>query len=68
MRKMSYKKLTRPRTGRMLGGVCCGVARYFDIDPTIVRLGFVALWLFTALFPGLIAYALSCIIIPTADD
>lgn len=52
----------------MLGGVCCGVARYFDIDPTVVRLAFVALWLITALLPCLVLYALACIIIPAAGD
>lgn len=64
---MSYKKLTRPRFNRMLGGVCSGVAQYFDIDPTIVRLGFVALWLLTALIPCLIVYVVACVIIPNGE-
>ncbi len=34
-------KLTRSRTDRMLGGVCSGLARYFNIDTTIVRIVFV---------------------------
>lgn len=35
--------LRRPIAGRTLGGVCAGLARYFDIDPLLVRLVFVAL-------------------------
>lgn len=37
----SYKKLYRSRSERMLAGICGGLAEYFNIDPTIVRLGFV---------------------------
>lgn len=59
------KKLYRCRTGRIIFGVCCGLARYFDLDPVIVRLIF-ALALF---IPGLngatfLAYIILAIIIP----
>jgi phage shock protein PspC (stress-responsive transcriptional regulator) len=37
------QRLHRAGRGRMIGGVALGVADYFDIDPTIVRIGFVAL-------------------------
>ncbi len=36
-------RLHRHHRGRMLGGVAVGLADYFDVDPTIVRIGFVAL-------------------------
>ena len=35
------KKLYRSRNNRMIGGVCAGLAEYFGIDPTLVRLFFV---------------------------
>ncbi|GIV90098.1 MAG: hypothetical protein KatS3mg055_2616 [Chloroflexus sp.] len=38
---MTTNRLTRSATDRMLGGVCGGLARYFGIDSTIVRLIFV---------------------------
>ncbi len=38
---MNDKRLTRPTEDRMLAGVCAGLANYFDIDPTLVRLLFV---------------------------
>ena len=42
---MNDKKLYRSRTDRMIGGVCGGLADYFSIDATIVRLIFVLLFL-----------------------
>lgn len=42
---MNEKKLYRSRTDRMIGGVCGGLADYFSIDSTIVRLIFVLLFL-----------------------
>lgn len=36
-------RLRRGRDGKMLAGVAVGLADYFDVDPTIVRIGFVAL-------------------------
>lgn len=36
-------RLHRPRRGRMLGGVAVGLADYFDVDPILVRVGFVVL-------------------------
>ena len=35
------KKLHKVEQGKMLCGVCTGIAAYFDIDPTLVRLGWV---------------------------
>lgn len=39
-RQATYKQLRRSRTYRVLGGVCGGIADYFNIDPTLVRAGF----------------------------
>ena len=44
--KNMKKKLYRSETDRMIGGVCGGFAKYFDIDPTILRLGFVLFMFF----------------------
>jgi len=37
------KRLYRSRTDVMIGGVCSGIAKYFEVDPTAVRLAFVLL-------------------------
>ena len=51
----------------MVGGVCAGLAEYFDIDPTVVRVVYAALSLFFAGFPGIILYILLLIIMPPAE-
>lgn len=56
------KKLTRSNNG-MIAGVCAGIADYFDLDPTLVRVGYILLSLFT-LFSGVIAYVILWLVIP----
>ena len=57
------KKLYKSTTNRMLFGVCGGIAEYFNIDPTVVRVA----WVLAALFfgSGIIAYIIAAIIIPS---
>lgn len=59
---MAAKRLYRSNVSKMIGGVCGGIAEYFDIDPTIVRL----IWAFAILCGGfgLLAYIVAWIIIP----
>ena len=60
------KRLYRSKNSRMLCGVCGGIAEYFDIDPTLVRLGWA---LFCALGgSGIIAYIIAAIIIPECEE
>jgi len=59
------KRLTRSTKDRMLAGVCGGIAEYFDIDPSLVRIGFVLLALFSGGgVLGVVAYIVMMIIIP----
>lgn len=60
------KKLYRSDTERMLAGVCGGIAQYFDVDPTIIRLA----WVFFCLMggSGILAYIICAIIIPKKDE
>ncbi len=60
------KKLYRSNSQRMIAGVCGGIAEYFNIDPTIVRIGAAALCLFGG--SGVLAYILAAIIIPSEDQ
>lgn len=48
---------------RVLGGVCAGLAEYFDFDPTLVRVAYVLLTLCTA-FSGVLAYIIMWIVMP----
>lgn len=57
-------ELKRPLNNRMLAGVCACFAERMNLDPSIVRIGYVLLSLFTAGFPGLLIYIVAWIIIP----
>lgn len=57
------KKLRRPRKGRMLAGVCAAFANYFGLDPTVVRVAYVLLTLFT-IFSGVLVYFILMLVIP----
>lgn len=63
---MADKKLYRSKTDSKLAGVCGGIAKYFDIDPTIVRL----LWVVITLAggSGLIAYIVCALVIPEEPE
>lgn len=61
------KKLHRSESNKQLAGICAGVAEYFAIDPTLVRVGYVLLTVFTGIFPGVIAYIILIIIMPTKN-
>ena len=58
------KRLYKSRDNRMLAGVCGGVADYFGIDPTLVRLG----WILCCALggSGILAYIIAAIVIPEA--
>ena len=56
------KKLYKSGKNKMIDGVCAGIADYFDIDPTLVRLGAVVLTCFAG--GGILAYIICAIVIP----
>jgi phage shock protein C len=56
--------LSRVRAGRKIAGVCGGVARYFDLDVTLVRVLWIILTIFLAGLPGVVAYIVCWIAMP----
>ena len=60
------RRLTRTSRDRVVGGVCGGIGRYFGIDPTLVRIGFVALVLFGG--AGLIVYGAALLLVPLDEE
>jgi len=64
MAKTTSKRLTKSSTDRMIAGVCGGLAEYFDLDPALVRVGYVLLSVLSAAFPGLLVYIILAIIMP----
>ena len=59
---MNEKKLYKSNTDKKLAGVCGGIAEYFNIDSTLVRLGWVLFSLLGG--SGLLAYIIAAIIMP----
>ena len=59
---MNGKRLYRSETNQMLCGVCAGIAEYFDLDPTLVRLGWALFCIMGG--SGVLAYIIAAIIIP----
>ena len=63
---MSNKRLYKSTVNCMLCGVCGGIAEYFDIDPTLVRIG----WVIGAFAfgCGLLAYLICALIMPNKSE
>ena len=55
-------------SNRILAGVCGGIAEYFAVDPTLIRIAFVLLSLFSACFPGLLVYIIMMVLMPNYDQ
>lgn len=55
-------------TNKVVAGVLGGLAEFFGIDPTLVRICFVALSIFSAGFPGLLLYIIMLLLMPEHID
>ena len=60
------KKLVRSNN-KIIAGVCGGLAEYFDVDPTLIRVVYAALTLFTAGFPGVLLYIIMMLLMPQPE-
>jgi phage shock protein C len=60
------RKLTRSRN-RVFAGVCGGLAEYFNVDPTVIRIAYVLVSIFSAGFPGLLVYIILWLMIPESN-
>jgi len=56
------KRLQRSRTEKMLGGVCGGLAEYFNVDPTLVRVIWIAITLLAGV--GILLYIILWLVVP----
>ncbi|XOV92941.1 MAG: PspC domain-containing protein [Bacteroidota bacterium] len=63
---MPEKRLYRSKDS-MLGGVCAGIAEYFDLDPTLVRIAYIILTIATVVLPSIIGYFILWFVIPPRD-
>ena len=60
------KRLYKSREDKKLCGVCGGIAEYFELDPTIIRLAWVVFTLLGG--SGIIAYIIAAIVMPDKKD
>lgn len=60
------KRLYKSRKNKMIDGVCGGIAEYFNMDPTIIRIIAVIIACFKG--AGLIAYIIACFVIPAGES
>jgi phage shock protein PspC (stress-responsive transcriptional regulator) len=58
------KRLYRSRSDRMVGGVCAGIAKYLNLDATVVRLLFVLLAFISGGVPAIAGYIVLLVVVP----
>lgn len=61
------RSLRRSRSNRMIAGVVGGLADYFGLDPTLARIIYVLVSIFSVAFPGILVYIGLWILIPQED-
>ena len=61
---MQEKRLVRSLDERMIGGVCGGLAKYLNIDPSFVRIGFVIMTILSGMIIGIVTYIVMMIVVP----
>ena len=62
------RQLRRSRTNRQIAGVVGGLAEYFSVDPTLLRVGYVVVSIVSAAFPGILVYLLLWLLVPEAGN
>ncbi len=61
------RRLTRSSRHKMIAGVCGGLAEYFQLDPTVVRVAYVLISIVSVAFPGILAYIILMFVMPPPD-
>ncbi len=60
------KKLYVDKSNSMILGVCAGIAKYFNVDTTVVRIICLVLIILTGLIPGILGYIAAGLVMPEA--
>ncbi|MGE5276326.1 MAG: PspC domain-containing protein [Acidobacteriota bacterium] len=68
MSTASQRRLTRSNRHKMIAGVCGGLAEYFGLDPTVVRVAYVLISIISVAFPGILAYIVLMFVMPPPDE
>lgn len=67
-KEANMKRLYLSRSDRKISGVCGGIAAYFEIDPSLVRLGWIIGTVLTGVVPGILAYIVAAVVMPTEPN
>ena len=62
------RRLTRSAQHKMIAGVCGGLAEYFGMDVTLVRIAYVLISILSVAFPGILAYIILMFVMPPPDS
>jgi phage shock protein C len=62
------QRLYRSRGERMLAGVCGGLAEYFNVDPTLVRVVYLVVTVLTGVLSGLVLYVVLAVMMPESPS
>ena len=62
------RRLTRSSKHKIIAGVCGGLAEYFDLDPTVVRVAYVLISIISVAFPGILAYIILMFVMPPPPE
>jgi phage shock protein C len=65
---LARKRLMRPRAERKIAGVCAGMAEYFDLDITLVRVLWIVITFFTGIVFGVVGYIVAWIVMPEEPE
>ena len=62
------KKLYLSSTDKKIAGLCGGIAEYYEADPNVIRFAWVLVTILTGIVPGIVAYIVGIIIVPSRDS
>lgn len=61
------KRLYKSNKNKFFAGIVGGLGEYFEVDPVLLRLGFVVALFFTGIFPGILAYIVAIFLVPSRE-
>lgn len=66
--KTKIKRLYRSDLDKKICGVCGGIAEYFEVDSSLIRIAWIVATFLTGIIPGIVAYFVAAIVVPRQDN
>lgn len=61
---IDMKKLYKSKENKVISGVFGGIGEYYEVDPTVLRLGYIAIVALSGFMPGVVAYVIASLVVP----